>query len=150
MFHLYDESRLRSLTKLVTWRLLQIFNYLISTYITTGDLKLGAQLAGVALVVNSTIYWAHERFWNNFDWKRAPDIVTKFSESWVRTVGKMIIWRICMFSSSYLIAYLVSGSWKTGATVMSVIILFNFFYYWAHERIWNRVSWGKQVREHAN
>jgi uncharacterized membrane protein len=40
----------------------------IAGYITTGSWKVGLGVAGFALVVNSILYYFHERVWNKIEW----------------------------------------------------------------------------------
>lgn len=140
----FNETYLRTIAKIITWRIIQISIYIVSTLIITGNLVLGIKLAGAALVINSTIYWFHERFWNMTDWSRIAS-PSKFTERWWRTVGKMISWRILMICSVFLIAFVTTGQWAASFKLMSSIILVNVFMYWAHERIWLLASWGKQT-----
>lgn len=140
----FNETWQRSLSKVLTWRIVQIIVITTNTFIVTGNLTLGVQLALVALIINSGIYWLHERFWNTFDWKRLHHDRVRFTERQIRTVGKMITWRILMIVSLYLIAFVTTGNWAASLTIMSFTILFNIFAYWAHERVWNSIRWGKQ------
>lgn len=144
MLHQFNEVYLRTFSKLITWRVLQINVSFISAYIFTGNYLTGLKFAASALVVNSVIFWLHERFWNSFDWKRHMHKNLKFTESQVRTIGKMITWRILMICSVYLIAFITTGSWSASLGIMSSMIIVNAFIYWAHERTWNRIMWGKQ------
>jgi uncharacterized membrane protein len=50
-----------------------IIQYFFIGYYTTGSAKFGAGLAGFTTVVNSIIYFLHERFWNKTHWGRKVD-----------------------------------------------------------------------------
>jgi uncharacterized membrane protein len=60
----------RSLAKVVTWRIIMIMQYFAIGYYTTGSVAFGAALAGFTTVVNSLLYFTHERLWNKTDWDR--------------------------------------------------------------------------------
>jgi uncharacterized membrane protein len=61
------ERAFRSLGKVVTWRILVTITNFIAGYITTGSWKVGLGVAGFALVVNSVLYYFHERVWNKIE-----------------------------------------------------------------------------------
>ena len=70
----FTEGQLRSVTKLVTWRVMVTLTNFVGGFITTGDWRVGLGVAGFALVVNSILYWFHERAWNGVPWnKRAAE-----------------------------------------------------------------------------
>src|SRR6266568_2943935 len=60
----FTESQLRSVTKVVTWRVMVTLTNFLGGLISSDDWRVGLGVAGFALVVNSTLYWFHERFWN--------------------------------------------------------------------------------------
>jgi uncharacterized membrane protein len=60
----------RSVVKMISWRILIVFQYFFIGYFTTGSVAFGAGLAGFTTVVNSTLYFLHERIWNRTDWDR--------------------------------------------------------------------------------
>lgn len=61
----------RSLAKVVSWRVIMIVQYVLLGYFTTGSWVFGASLAGITTIINSFIYYLHERAWNKTDWDRA-------------------------------------------------------------------------------
>jgi uncharacterized membrane protein len=58
----------RTLVKGISWRSIMIIQYLLIGWWTTGSLAFGAGLAGFTTIVNSIIYFLHERFWNRINW----------------------------------------------------------------------------------
>lgn len=60
----------RSLAKVITWRIIMIMQYIAIGYYTTGSLAFGIGLAGFTTIVNSFLYFTHERLWNKTDWDR--------------------------------------------------------------------------------
>ena len=63
----FYEKAMRSLGKVVTWRILMIIQYFCIGYFTTGSVAFGAGLAGVTTIINSTLYFFHERIWNRIN-----------------------------------------------------------------------------------
>lgn len=64
----FQEKIPRSVGKMITWRILMIVQYFCIGYFTTGSIAFGAGLAGVTTIINSTLYFLHERTWNASDW----------------------------------------------------------------------------------
>ena len=71
-------------------------------------------------------------------------MTTIFTEIHFRTLGKIISWRILLTVMNFMYTYYVTGSVKAGLTVAGISALVNTVIYWAHERIWNRIQWGRQ------
>lgn len=64
----FNEIIPRTLSKLVTWRIIMIIQYIAIGYFTTGSIMFGVGLAGVTAITNSIIYYLHERAWNRNLW----------------------------------------------------------------------------------
>ena len=64
----FQEKIPRSLAKMISWRMLIIFQYFIIGYYTTGSIVFGLGLASLTTIVNSTLYFFHERAWNRSGW----------------------------------------------------------------------------------
>jgi uncharacterized membrane protein len=60
----------RSIVKMVSWRIIIMGQYFCIGYYTTGSVTFGASLAGATTIINSTLYYFHERLWNKTDWDR--------------------------------------------------------------------------------
>jgi uncharacterized membrane protein len=65
----------RSLAKVLTWRIIMIIQYFAIGYYTTGSVAFGAALAGVTTIINSTLYFLHERAWNRTNWDRKAEVI---------------------------------------------------------------------------
>ena len=59
-----------------------------------------------------------------------------------RSLLKAISWRMVGSMDTFVIATLVSGHAKTGATIASVEMLTKIFLYYMHERGWSYIRWG--------
>lgn len=60
----------RSLAKVITWRVLVTITNTVGGFLASGSWVVGLGVAGFALVVNSILYFFHERAWNRTDWDR--------------------------------------------------------------------------------
>jgi uncharacterized membrane protein len=57
----------------------------------------------------------------------------------------MITWRIVVNFSNFFIPYFVTGSWGQAGAFFTIAVFVNMALFYGHERIWNRIRWGKQV-----
>lgn len=60
-----------------------------------------------------------------------------------RTLSKTISWRITGSLSTFLISYLITGSFSMSGVIAIVQITVNTLLYYIHERVWNKIHWGK-------
>ena len=61
------ETRKRSLTKMISWRVLGIIFWPTISYIITGDWVETGWLTGAFLFMTG-MYYVHERFWDRIKW----------------------------------------------------------------------------------
>lgn len=62
------ESKLRTLTKMVTYRLSAWLFTIFWTYLFTGDIAKSAGFSTVLHILLSIDYYIHERIWNKVKW----------------------------------------------------------------------------------
>lgn len=60
----------RSLAKVITWRILVTITNFLGGWLASGNPWVGLGVVSFALVVNSILYFFHERAWNATDWDR--------------------------------------------------------------------------------
>jgi len=60
----------RSVTKTVTYRILIVISTFIVTYFLTGEVRLSIEITAVANIINTFLYFLHERIWNRIGWGR--------------------------------------------------------------------------------
>ena len=59
------ESRLRSLLKGLTWRIVATSMIFIITYFTTGEIGTAMKVAAIEFPVKLLVYYLHERAWQS-------------------------------------------------------------------------------------
>ena len=64
-------------------------------------------------------------------------------ESIIRSLVKAVSWRITGTLSIFAISYVVAGDIVVSSTIAFIQLIWNTGLYLVHERIWNRVTWGK-------
>ena len=58
----------RSVAKVVSWRILVTITNFVGGWLASGNPWVGLGVVSFALVVNSILYFFHERAWNRADW----------------------------------------------------------------------------------
>jgi len=67
------------------------------------------------------------------------------NDSNARSLAKTISWRITGSSATFLISYILSGDFVIAGSIALTQIVANTILYFVHERIWNKVDWGKNI-----
>ena len=39
--------------------------------------------------------------------------------------------------------WVITGNWKIGGSIAGIEVMTKMFFYYFHERIWNKIEWGK-------
>ena len=65
------------------------------------------------------------------------------SEKPVRSIAKALSWRIVGTLDTLVVSYFVTGKLLLAASIASVDFLTKLVLYFFHERIWNKIKWGK-------
>jgi len=141
------EKHPRTLAKVISWRVLLTISHFVNGYIVSGSWATGAAIAGLAAIINSVLYWAHERGWNFAQWNRKPTDGLMFFEGQPRTISKILTWRVLITASNFLIPFIMTGSWGSAAAFLGIATVVNVALFYGHERLWNRVVWGKEIKE---
>lgn len=140
---LYTENHMRTIFKVISWRVLITFSHMINAFIVTGSLLTGVKIAGLALIINSALFWIHERAWNFFQWNRKSSNKLEFSEGQPRSISKVVSWRILITVSNFIIPFIMTGSWGQAVLFAGLATVVNMVLYWGHERVWNYLRYGK-------
>jgi len=67
------------------------------------------------------------------------------SEKPIRSIAKAISWRIVGTIDTFVVAYFVlgEGKWREAVAISGVDFVTKMFLYFFHERVWNKIKWGK-------
>ena len=141
----FNEPQSRSIIKTLTIRVLFTLSHFLNGFIVSGQWIIGAQIAGTATIVNMFLFWVHERIWNHWQWSRKSADILLFCDGQPRTISKSVTWRVVISLNNFMIPYIMTGSWKSAAAFLGIATVINIIIYYTHERVWNRVKWGKQV-----
>jgi uncharacterized membrane protein len=141
----YNESHPRTIVKAITFRILFTISHIVNAFIVTGSFITGLKIAGLATIINTCLFWIHERIWNILSWNRNDNKKIVFNEGNPRSLSKMISWRITVTTSNVIIPYFVTGSWGQAVLFAGIATMVNMFLFWTHERIWNLFKFGKRL-----
>ena len=62
-----------------------------------------------------------------------------------RSLVKTISWRLTGSAATFLISLGISSNVAIAGTIATLQLIVNTILYYIHERIWNRVNWGKDL-----
>mgnify|MGYP003661746902 CR=1 FL=1 len=62
-----------------------------------------------------------------------------------RSIAKSITYRLISTATGFLVVWLLSKDVKTGAMFSIVELIYKPLQYYIHERIWQRVKWGRST-----
>jgi len=65
------------------------------------------------------------------------------SEKPLRSVIKTISWRVIGTLDTILISWLITGHIALALSIGSIELITKMVLYFFHERIWNKIKWGK-------
>ncbi len=65
-------------------------------------------------------------------------------DSGARSLVKTLSWRITGSGATFLVTYLISENLGMSGTIAIIQLVLNTLLYYIHERIWNRVVWGRR------
>lgn len=60
-----------------------------------------------------------------------------------RSIAKTISWRLTGSFSTFMISYLILGSFTIASSIAIIQIIANTLLYYLHERVWNKINWGR-------
>jgi uncharacterized membrane protein len=65
------------------------------------------------------------------------------SDTTGRSMVKTISWRLTGSGATFLISYLIAGDFAVAGTIAVIQLISNTVLYFLHERIWNKIDWGR-------
>ncbi len=65
------------------------------------------------------------------------------SETALRSLAKAYSYRCCGTLTTIVISYIITGQIVVSLAIGFTEMILKPFIYWAHERIWSRVGWGR-------
>jgi len=66
------------------------------------------------------------------------------SDSNVRSLAKAVSWRITGTIDTFIISWIITGEILLASGIAFTEIMTKIVLFWTHERVWNRIKWGRQ------
>jgi uncharacterized membrane protein len=66
------------------------------------------------------------------------------NEKPIRSLVKTISWRITGSGATFAISYIVLGNFVMAGSIAIAQLISNTILYFVHERLWNKIKWGKE------
>ena len=65
-----NESNIRSIAKTISWRITGCGATFLISYIVSGNIEIAGTIAMTQLMINTMLYYIHERLWNKISWQK--------------------------------------------------------------------------------
>ena len=62
----------------------------------------------------------------------------------LRSLTKAISWRITGTLDTFLVSWVITGQVLLASGIAFTEIMTKVFLFWFHERVWNRINWGRK------
>ena len=75
----------------------------------------------------------------------------RFARKWelndtnLRSIVKTVSWRLTGSGATFLVSYMITGNFNMAGTIALIQLTTNTILYYMHERIWNKINWGKNI-----
>lgn len=68
----------------------------------------------------------------------------ELSDNNSRSLAKAVTWRLTGTADTFIIAWLFTGEPLLASGIALTEVFTKVFLYWGHERVWNRIKWGRE------
>lgn len=128
----------RTLVKTLSYRITAAVTVFLLSILLSYGAGFGIKFLIITLTLGYVIYFTHDFIWNRFDLLRIDG-----NDKPLRSVFKTISWRIVSFIVMFIISKLLGLSnedalyWVIANNIAFLVV------HYIHERVWNRIKWGK-------
>ena len=126
----------RHLAKTITWRIIGTLDTFLLSWLISGNIKFGSQIALMELVTKMVLYYLHERVW----------FKSKIKSSNKRHILKTFSWRGVGTVDTFILGWIVTGNPLTGLKIGGAEVLTKMLLYFGHEKLWYRIDFGLDQR----
>ena len=136
------DDKTRSLIKGLTWRVIATSDTIFLSWFFTGNITAAVTIGVLELATKTFIYYVHERIWTRIvrAWRKKGS-----KKVFKRTsLIKALTWRVFASLDTTLLAFIVTGDILAAVSIGGVEVFTKLFFYYIHERLWTRVSWGRR------
>jgi len=132
------DTRKRIIAKTITFKILAMSVAFLLTLFFTGNKETAAFLAIANSITTLIGFYLHEKIWTKYKWQ-----ITDNKENIKRSLVKTITYKIWIFTVGTLTKWAVLGDFLMALHIGILKNLITSVIYFLHERIWQKISWGK-------
>lgn len=127
------ETRKRSLTRSVVWRIIGIVFLALVTYLYTGDLITTTLVTVLHHGTFIVVYYLHERFWLKIRWLK---------DSRWKPIARVITYEVILGNVILgIITLCLTGSIQTMTAITLTYICNKYWMYYVYDYVWGRIRW---------
>ncbi len=67
----------------------------------------------------------------------------ELSDTNKRSLAKAISWRLTGTADTFIISWLITGQIALAGGIAFTEVITKIVLFWLHERVWNKIQWGK-------
>lgn len=133
------DTTIRTFIKTLSYRLTAAFTVFLLSIVLSYGAGFGIKFVIITLTIGFLLFYIHERVWVRIKWLKDGLYDTK-----KRSLVKTVSWRIMSFIALFIIGMLLGLSsndafhWTIINNIAFIVV------HYIHERVWNKVTWGKQ------
>lgn len=142
------ETNTRSVVKTLTWRILASIDTIIISFFITGNITKAISIGAAEIFSKLLLYYIHERIWLRIS-KSNPN-------TRLRSLFKSVTWRMIgtldtIFISFLIISFgpskeIIEQPFQKALSIGTIELFTKIILFYVHERIWNRIGFGKKNR----
>lgn len=68
----------------------------------------------------------------------------ELSDTNKRSLVKAVSWRLTGTADTFIISWLITGQAIVAGGIALTEVATKIILFWAHERVWNKIQWGKE------
>lgn len=144
MKNIVSETYTRTAVKAAVYRVFSLTATVLLTLFYGANMTQALSFGIWAFVSGLFIFYAYERVWLFLSWRRDLQGYDEKTRSVVKAIAyRIVVWLVVVASSRVIF----TDSNITAMLMASSQFLVNVSIYFCNERIWNIISWGKQIPE---
>lgn len=137
-----QDKHIKTLAKTITYRVISSVVTVFLTLILGGNITQALTMGTIVMCIAMIHYYLYDRLWMFIAWQRN----TRGEDSQVRSLVKSVIYRITAIVVTAAIARMVFADTNLVALILaSIKFVVNLIAYYALERIFNSISWGRRA-----
>ena len=134
------DSNKRTIIKTLSYRTVVAISIFLAALAMNYSAGFGITFVIISYTVGFISFWIQEKLWNMVRWQRIDGKDTR-----IRSIAKTVTWRLWSMFVLFTVGSLMGLSsvhaleWTIVTNILFVVV------HYTHERLWNLISWGKNI-----